>query len=299
MSPGASAPRLRTWVVTRGLRRRARRRRGSGGRGDSLAEQDADRRGHGYQRRHAPGSSLEAAAGRPRGYLLRGGHAVVPRTAGRIRRTSRRDEGLTDARLASHAAKAAVPGGSRGSSCTPAGRRHALLGDLDCALGRRRCRGRSVPGRRWSAVRQPGADVFQPIVYSVSAATTVRPRLRSTRRGTGGPAQIMRIERRRITRSGTTLARTTKSPRRAATGPAREATMTQQPVTVLVPERLRLAGDHSHRSQSGPRPPRGAVPRAGPVPVAIGPRPSPASAPSPAAPPARACDANPLAGFWF
>ncbi len=55
MSPGASAPRLRTWVVMRGLRRRARRRSGSGGPGDSLAEQDADCRGQGDQRRHTPG----------------------------------------------------------------------------------------------------------------------------------------------------------------------------------------------------------------------------------------------------
>jgi hypothetical protein len=59
----------------------------------------------------------------------------------------------------------------------------------------------------------------------------------------------------------------------------------------------RLAGDHSHRGGSGPGP-RQAVPgRAGPVPVIIGSRPSPASPPSPAAPPVRACDANPLAGF--
>ena len=149
-SPGASAPQLRTWVVVRGLRRRARRRSGSGGPGDSLAEQDADCRGQGDQRRHAPGGGLleAAAAGRLRGDLLRGGHVVVPRTAGRIRRTSRRDEGLTGARLASRAAKAAIPGGSRGSSRTPAGRPQALLGDLGRALGRRRCRGRSVPGRR-------------------------------------------------------------------------------------------------------------------------------------------------------
>ena len=40
--------------------------------------------------------------------------------------------------------------------------------------------------------------------------------------------------------------------------------MTQQAVTGPVPERLRLAGDHSHRGRSGP---------------------------------ARACGANPLAGF--
>jgi hypothetical protein len=192
MSPGASAPRLRTRVVMRGLRRRARRRSGSGGPGDSLAEQDADRRGQGDQRRHAPGGGLleAAAAGRLRGYLLRGGHAVVPRTAGRIRGTSRRDESLTGARLASHAVKAAIPGGSRGSSRTPAGLRHALLGELDCALGRRRCRGRSVPGRRGRPCASPAPGFSSRIVQAVSAgtATTVRPRLRSTRRGTGGPA---------------------------------------------------------------------------------------------------------------
>jgi len=82
-----------------------------------------------------------------------------------------------------------------------------------------------------------------------------------------------------------------------AAGPAREATITQQAVTVLVPERLRLAGDHSHRGRSGPGRARSRSGRAGPVPVAIRSRPSPASLPSPAAPPARACDANPLAGF--
>jgi len=47
----------------------------------------------------------------------------------------------------------------------------------------------------------------------------------------------MRIERRRITRSVAKLARTRRSLRRAAAGPAREATMTQQAVTVLVLER--------------------------------------------------------------
>ena len=41
----------------------------------------------------------------------------------------------------------------------------------------------------------------------------------------------------------------------------------------------------------------GRPPRTGPVLVIIGSRSSPASPPSPAAPPARACDANPLAGF--
>ena len=222
MSPGASAPRLRTWVVMRGLRRRARRRSGSGGPGDSLAEQDADRRGHGDQRRHAPGGSLEAAAaGRPRGYLLRGGHAGVPRTAGRIRRTSRRDEGLTGARLASHAAKAAIPGGSRGSSRTPAARRHALLGDLDCAPGRRRCRGRSVPRRRGRPYASPVPRFFQP-----NRAVGVRGRghrgqaaVAQQAADTDGPAQIMRIDRRRITRSVAKLAQTRRSLRRARRGP--------------------------------------------------------------------------------
>lgn len=152
--PGASAPRLRTWVVLRGFAV-APARSGSGGPGDSLAEQDADRRGYGYQRRHAPGGSLEAAAaGRLRGYLLRDRHAEVPRTACRIRRTSRRDEGLTGT-CRPPRGEAAIPGGSRGSSCTPAGRRHALLGDLDCALGRRSCRGRSVPRRRGRSCSSP------------------------------------------------------------------------------------------------------------------------------------------------
>jgi len=47
----------------------------------------------------------------------------------------------------------------------------------------------------------------------------------------------MRIERRPIIRSVAKLARTRRSLRRAAAGPAREATMTRQAVTVLVPER--------------------------------------------------------------
>ena len=51
----------------------------------------------------------------------------------------------------------------------------------------------------------------------------------------------------------------------------------------------RPAADHSHR---GP-----VRSRAGPVPVTISPRPSPATPASPVAPPARACDTNPLAGF--
>jgi len=74
--------------------------------------------------------------------------------------------------------------------------------------------------------------------------------------------------------------------------------MTQQAVTGLVPERMRLAGDHSHRGRSGPRPPRGAVPGGpGRCRSPSAPARPPASPPSPAAPPARACDANPLAGF--
>ena len=74
MSPGASAPRSRTRVVLRGLRRRARRRSGSGGPGDSLAEQDADRRGQGDQRRHAPGGGWRRLRlARLRGYPLRAG----------------------------------------------------------------------------------------------------------------------------------------------------------------------------------------------------------------------------------
>jgi hypothetical protein len=57
-------------------------------------------------------------------------------------------------------------------------------------------------------------------VQSVSAGTvtTVRPRLCSTRRDTGGPAKIMRIDRRRIIRSVAKLARTRRSP---AAPPAR------------------------------------------------------------------------------
>jgi len=54
-------------------------------------------------------------------------------------------------------------------------------------------------------------------VQSVSAGT-VKPRLCSTRRDTGGPAQIMRIDRRRIIRSVAKLARTRRSP---AAPPAR------------------------------------------------------------------------------
>jgi hypothetical protein len=73
--------------------------------------------------------------------------------------------------------------------------------------------------------------------------------------------------------------------------------MTQQAVTGLVPERLRLAGDHSHRAGPGPGPPRGAVP-GGP-----GRYRSPSAPPVPRQPakpdgtPRRACDTNPLAGF--
>jgi len=59
----------------------------------------------------------------------------------------------------------------------------------------------------------------------------------------------------------------------------------------------RPAGDHSHRDPVRARAAHGRPARTGPVPVIIGSRPSPASPPSPAAPPARACDANPPAGF--
>jgi hypothetical protein len=76
-----------------------------------------------------------------------------------------------------------------------------------------------------SAVRQLSADVSSRIVQPVSAgtATTVMPQLCGTRRGTGGAVRIMRIERRRITRSVAKLARTRRSLRHAAAGPAREA----------------------------------------------------------------------------
>ena len=74
--------------------------------------------------------------------------------------------------------------------------------------------------------------------------------------------------------------------------------MTQQAVTVLVPERLRLAGDHSHRGRSGARAAaRRRSGRAGPVPVAIGPPPVPRQPAKPGGTPARACDTSPLAGF--
>jgi hypothetical protein len=181
LSPGASAPRLRTRVVMRGLRRRARRRSGSGGPGDS--------------------------------------------------------------------------------------------------------RGRSVPRRRGRpCVRQPGAGVFQP-----NRAVGVRRHghdglaaVVQHAADTDGPAQIMRIDRRRIIRSVAKLARTRRSLRRAAAGPAREATMAQQAVAVLVPgcrwtaptrmrpkatarprcrhaaraSHRRPAGDHCHRGpcEPGPRP---------------------------------------------
>jgi mycofactocin precursor len=46
----------------------------------------------------------------------------------------------------------------------------------------------------------------------------------------------MRIGRRRLTRSGPTLAKTRKSPWGVRRGLSREAGMTQQAVTVLVPE---------------------------------------------------------------
>jgi hypothetical protein len=69
--------------------------------------------------------------------------------------------------------------------------------------------------------------------------------------------------------------------------------MTQQAVTGLVPERLRLAGDRSHRA--GPGPGRREEPfRAGRAPSAPA-RPPPAR--QARRPPPRACDTNPLAGF--
>ena len=68
-----------------------------------------------------------------------------------------------------------------------------------------------------------------------------------------------------------------------AAGQAREATVTQQAVTVLVPEHPAPA------SEKPAEPGAGRMRRWSPA--------SPASLPSPAAPPARACDANPLAGF--
>ena len=69
--------------------------------------------------------------------------------------------------------------------------------------------------------------------------------------------------------------------------------MTQQAVTVLVPEHPAPAGEKP--AEPGASGDEALV--TGPVPVIIGSRPSPASPPSPAAPPARACDANLLAGF--
>jgi NADP-dependent 3-hydroxy acid dehydrogenase YdfG len=151
-----------------------------------------------------------------------------------------------------------------------------------------------------SAVRQPGAGVFQPnrVAGVRGHGHHGQGAVAQHAAGTGGPAQIMRIDRRRITRSVAKLARMRRSLRRAAAGPAREATVTQQAVTGLVRERLRPAGDHYHRGRSeAPAAARSLSGRAGPVLVIIGSRPSPASPSSPAAPPARACDANPLAGF--
>jgi len=151
-----------------------------------------------------------------------------------------------------------------------------------------------------SAVRQPGADVFQPnrVVGVRGRGYYGQDAVAQHAAGTGGPAQIMRIERRRITRSGTTLARTTKSPRRARRRPGQggnhdSAGGNRAGAGTYAPGRRPLSPGRSGaraaaRSRSG---------RAGPVPVAIGSRPSPASLPSPAAPTARACDASPLAGF--
>jgi pre-mycofactocin synthase len=60
-----------------------------------------------------------------------------------------------------------------------------------------------------SAVRQPGAKVFQPnrVVGARGRGHYGQVAVAHHAAGTGGPAQIMRIERRRITRSGMTMAR--------------------------------------------------------------------------------------------
>jgi hypothetical protein len=54
-----------------------------------------------------------------------------------------------------------------------------------------------------SAVRQPSADVFQPnrVVGVRGRGYYGQAAVAQHAAGTGGPAQIMRIERRRITRS--------------------------------------------------------------------------------------------------
>src|SRR5260370_2942209 len=128
-----------------------------------------------------------------------------------------------------------------------------------------------------SAVRQPGAKVFQP-----NRVAGVRGRghygqaaVAQHAAGTGGAAQMMRIERRRITRSATTLARTTKSPRRARRRPGQggnhdSAGGNSAGAGTSAPGRRPLSpgpvpAPAAARSRSG---------RAGPVPVAIGPRPS-------------------------
>src|SRR5712691_13328310 len=105
----------------------------------------------------------------------------------------------------------------------------------------------------------------------------------------------MRIDRRRITRSVAKLAQTRRSLRRAAAGPAREATITQQAVTVLVPEHPAAGEKPAEPGASGDQ-----ALLTGELlveEITIGPHPSAASPSSPAALPAGACDANPLAGF--
>jgi hypothetical protein len=73
--------------------------------------------------------------------------------------------------------------------------------------------------------------------------------------------------------------------------------MTQQAVTGLVPERLRMAGDHSHRASPGPgrreepfRAGRAGAGRHRPPPV-------PRQPAKPDGTPRWPCDTNPLAGF--
>ena len=76
--------------------------------------------------------------------------------------------------------------------------------------------------------------------------------------------------------------------------------MTQQAVTGLVPERLRLAGDHSHRGRSGARAAaRSRSGRAGPVPVAIGPPPVPRQPAKPGGTARPGLRHQPARRLWF
>jgi len=151
-----------------------------------------------------------------------------------------------------------------------------------------------------SAVRQPGADVFQPnrVVGVRGRGYYGQAAVAQHAAGTGGPAQIMRIERRRITRSGTTLARTTKSPRRARRRPGQGGNHDS-----AGGNRAGAGTSAPGRRPLSPGPVRGPGRREEPFRAGRAgagrhrPRPSPASPPSPAAPPARACDTNQLAGF--